>query len=102
MGMAVGWLGINMASKFNRLIHVHVHVSLFYKTLKKLVYGRLAHAHAHASFISTTTKLLPDSATNTNYDTLTMTAFTTTPICNLRQPGADVGLPLGITTASLC
>ncbi len=28
-----------------------------------------AHAHAHASFISTTTKPLPDSATNTDYDT---------------------------------
>ncbi len=47
-----------------------------------------AHAHAHASFISTTTKPLPDSATNTDYDTLTMTAFTTTPICGnaLRCP----------------
>ncbi len=33
-----------------------------------------AHAHAHASFISKTTKPLPDSATNTDYDTLTMTA----------------------------
>ncbi len=32
-------------------------------------------AHAHASFISTTTKLLPDSATNTDYDTLTLTAL---------------------------
>ena len=51
-----------------------------------------AHAHAHASFISTTTKPLPDSATNTDYDTLTMTAFTTTPICNLYQPGVDVQL----------
>ncbi len=50
-------------------------------------------AHAHASFISTTTKPLPDLATNTDYDTLTMTAFTTTPICNLRPPWADVGLP---------
>jgi hypothetical protein len=46
--------------------------------------------HAHASFISTTTKPLPDSATNTDYDTLTMTAFTTTPICNLCHPWADV------------
>ncbi len=52
-----------------------------------------AHAHAHASFISTTTKPLPDSAANTDYDTLNMTAFTTTPICNLRLPGADVRLP---------
>ncbi len=52
-----------------------------------------AHAHAHASFISTTTKPLPDLATNTDYDTLTMTAFHTTPICNLCQPGADVGIP---------
>ncbi len=59
-----------------------------------------AHAHAHASFISTTTKPLPDSATNTNYDTLTMTAFTTTPICNLRHPWADVGL-LCLLPASL-
>jgi hypothetical protein len=32
-----------------------------------------AHAHAHASFMSTTTKPLPDLATNTDYDTLTMT-----------------------------
>ncbi len=48
------------------------------------------HARAHASFISTTTKPLPDSATNTDYDTLTMTAFTTTPICNLRHLWADV------------
>jgi hypothetical protein len=30
-----------------------------------------AHAHAHARFISTTTKPLPDSATNTDYVTLT-------------------------------
>jgi hypothetical protein len=53
-----------------------------------------AHDHAHASFISTTTKpVLPDSATNTDYDTLTLTAFTTTPICNLLQPGTEVGLP---------
>jgi hypothetical protein len=50
------------------------------------------HAHAHTSFISTTTKPLPDSAANTDYVTLTMTAFTTTPICNLRPPWADVGL----------
>jgi hypothetical protein len=49
-----------------------------------------AHAHAHASFISTTTKQLPDSATNTDYVTLTLTASTTTPICNLLQPGTDV------------
>jgi hypothetical protein len=52
-----------------------------------------AHAHAHAIFISTTTKPLPDSATNTDYVTLTLTASTTTPICNLLQPGTDVGLP---------
>jgi hypothetical protein len=52
-----------------------------------------AHAHAHASFISTTTKQLPDSATNTDHDTLTLTAFTTTPICNLLHSGTDVGLP---------
>jgi hypothetical protein len=58
-----------------------------------------AHAHAHANFISTTTKPLPDSATNTDYDTLTLTAFTTTPICNLLQPGTDVGLqcPLSVS-----
>jgi hypothetical protein len=31
-----------------------------------------AHAHAHAIFISTTTKPLPDSATNTDYVTLTL------------------------------
>jgi hypothetical protein len=49
--------------------------------------------HAHASFVSTTTKPLPDSATNTDYDTLTMTAFTITPICNLRYPWTDVRLP---------
>jgi hypothetical protein len=48
--------------------------------------------HAHASFISTTTKPLPGSATNTDYVTLTMTAFTTTPVCNLYQPGIDVRL----------
>ncbi len=47
---------------------------------------RHAHAHAHASFISTTTKPLPDSATNTDYDTLTMTAFTTTPIRRKGSP----------------
>ncbi len=52
-----------------------------------------AHAHAHASFISTTKKPLPYLATNTDYDTLTMTAFPTTLICNLCQPGADVGVP---------
>ena len=34
-----------------------------------------AEAHAHTSFIPTTTKPLPDLATNTDYDTLTMTAF---------------------------
>jgi hypothetical protein len=39
--------------------------------------------HAHARFISTTTKPLPDLATNTDYVTLTLTAFTTTPICTL-------------------
>ncbi len=58
-----------------------------------------AHAHALASFISTTTKPLPDSATNTDYDTLTMTAFTTTPICNLRRPGAGVRLPCPLLTS---
>jgi hypothetical protein len=35
-----------------------------------------------------TTKPLPNSATNTDYDTLTMTAFTTTPICNSCWPFA--------------
>ncbi len=34
-----------------------------------------AHAHAHAIFISTTTKPLPDLAANTDYVTLTLTAF---------------------------
>jgi hypothetical protein len=35
-----------------------------------------AHAHAHAIFILTTTKPLPDLAANTDYVTLTLTAFT--------------------------
>ncbi len=35
--------------------------------------------HAHANFISPTTKPLPNSAANTDYDTLTMTTNTTTP-----------------------
>ncbi len=48
-----------------------------------MVYDDHAHAHAHARFISTTTKPLPDSATNTDYVTLTLTAFTTTPICRI-------------------
>jgi hypothetical protein len=43
--------------------------------------------HAHAIFISTTTKPLPDSATNTDYVTLTLTAFTTTPICKIVPAG---------------
>ncbi len=60
-----------------------------------------AQVHAHAIFISTTTKPLPDSATNTDYDTLTLTAFTTTPICNLLQPETDVGLPCPLL-ASKC
>jgi hypothetical protein len=42
-----------------------------------------SHTHAHAIFISTTTKPLPDLATNTDYVTLTLTAFTTTPICKI-------------------
>jgi hypothetical protein len=59
-----------------------------------------AHAHAHARFISTTTKQLPDSATNTDYVTLTLTAFTTTPICKIapawdwcQTPVSYTGIP---------
>ncbi len=52
-----------------------------------------AHAHAHAIFISTTTKQLPDLATNTDYDTLTLTAFTTTPalVTKTRETRTTVG-----------
>ncbi len=34
-------------------------------------------AHAHANFVSRTTKPLPNSAANTDYETLTMTTDTT-------------------------
>ena len=63
------------ASKETKFFHV---VSVFFCT-----HTAHAHAHAHAIFVSTTTKPLPDLAANTDYVTLTLTAFTTTPICKI-------------------
>jgi hypothetical protein len=40
------------------------------KLVAATTFETCAHAHAHANFISKTTKPLPDSATNTNYDIL--------------------------------
>ncbi len=80
-------------------MYIHIYnnvVSCYFFGKRSYMYGlngAHAHAHAHASFISTTTKPPPDSATNTDYVTLTLTASTTTPICNLLQPGNDVRLP---------
>jgi hypothetical protein len=76
-----------------------VHVWLLSEVLTRRVnfLGRapaapLQFAHAHARFISTTTKPLPDLATNTDYVTLTLTAFTTTPICKIAPAdAADLG-----------
>jgi hypothetical protein len=65
-----------------------------------------AHAHAHASFISTTTKPLPDSATNTDYDTLTLNAYgeighVTVTSCKCPQNKRPSGLPLDIWLSRL-
>ncbi len=69
-----------------------------------------AHAHAHASFISTTTKPLPDSATNTDYDTLTLNAcllwygeigHVTVTSCKCPQNKRPSGLPLDIWLSRL-
>jgi hypothetical protein len=54
-----------------------------------------AHAHAHANFISPTTQPLPNSAANTDYDTLTMTTDWSP------YPSKSLKRRLSITTESL-
>jgi hypothetical protein len=51
-----------------------------------------AHAHAYANFIPPTTKPLPRLTNNTDYDTLTMTTNTTTPICVRNHQGKIINI----------
>jgi hypothetical protein len=72
----------------DRLVHTYTQqhtVICIHAYIQPVTYMYEPSRHAHANFISLTTKPLPNSAANTNYDTLTMTTDTTTPNCNSRQ-----------------